>query len=260
MTILSCKILQDEILHLLENDRAVDEIIIVKGEQEKDFLVKLDSLGFQYTNPDLDEMPIVSEREETNKFIVQIFFMELALHEFPKMLQKGIYETIEKLTPYSDGILLFYGLCGNVLAKVESDFAGQENNCPVRILKDNGKIVDDCIGASLGGTEAYLKTLKEFSDKGTFFFTPMYAHSWREIMRVDSEKSGQTIEMLKEMNDITGYKRVTKIQTRLPYTKGFDKTVEEFADIFDFEVHEIEGEQRIFEESYISMKNTLGIN
>lgn len=259
LTILSCKILQDEILHLLENDSSVDEIIVVKGDEDKEFLEKLELLDMKYTNPDLEEIPTISERETSDRFIVLIYFMELALHEFPKMLQAGVYETINKLTLYSNGILLFYGLCGNVLAKVETDFAEQENSCPVRILKNNGNIVDDCIGATLGGTDAYLKALKQFSDEGTFFFTPMYAHSWRKIMRVDSEKSGQTIEMLKEMNEITGYKRVAKIQTRLPYTKDFDKTVEEFAKIFDFEVLEIEGHQIIFEKTYESMKKTLNI-
>jgi hypothetical protein len=259
MTILSCKILQDEILHLLENDKSVDEIIVIKGKEEKEFIAKLDQFNFEYTNLELEDIPTISERKNTEKFIVQIYFMELGLHEFPKTLQAGIYEIIKELTLYSDGILLFYGLCGNVLAKVEKDFADQEKSCPVRILKNEGRIVDDCIGATLGGTEEYLKSLKQFSDIGTFFFTPMYAHSWRKIMRVDSKESGQTIEMLKEMNKITGYKRVAKIQTCLPYTIGFDKTVEEFARIFDFEIVEINGNQVIFENCYNSMKELLGI-
>ncbi|WP_406662311.1 DUF1638 domain-containing protein [Methanolobus sp. ZRKC3] len=258
MTILSCRILQDEILHLLENDRSVDQIIVVKGNEENEFLVKLDSLGLEYTNAELDDVPTVSKREAKDKFIVLIYFMELALHEFPKQLKSGVYDKITELTAYSDGILLFYGLCGNVLGKVEEEFMSQEKTCPVRILKEGGRVVDDCIGATLGGTAEYLKALKQFSDKGTFFFTPMYAHSWRKIMRVDSG-GGQTIEMLQEMNRLTGYNRVAKIQTGLPYTTGFNETVDEFAKIFDFEILEIPGNQEIFEKCYNSMKETMGI-
>ncbi len=260
MTILSCKILQDEILHLLENDISVDEIIVVKGNEETEFLAKLDSLGLEYSNPEINDIPVISERDNNNKFSIMIYFMELALHEFPKKLKAGIYETIDRLTPHSSGILLFYGLCGNALSNVEKDFDDQEKSCPVRILKYGDRIVDDCIGATLGSTDVYLKTLKQFSDKGTFFFTPMYAHSWRQIMRVDSEEAGQTIEMLKEMNKITGYKRVAKIKTGLPYTKAFDDIVDEFAEIFDFEIHEIEGHQKIFQDCYKSMKERLAIH
>jgi len=44
----------------------------------------------------------------------------------------------------TDGVMVFYGLCGNVLGSVENDLSQPE--CLVRILKDeDGEIADDCI-------------------------------------------------------------------------------------------------------------------
>lgn len=260
MTILSCKILQDEIVHLLENDSSVKEIIVVENKEEQDLLVKMNSSGLQYTLLPLEQLPSSAQREEAGNFTVVVCLVELALHEFPKMLKLEVYERIRKMTAYSDGILLFYGLCGNVLDKVEEDFKHQETTCPVRILRDEKRIVDDCIGASLGGGEEYLKTLKMLSSQGTFLFTPMYAHSWKEIMRVDSDNPEKTIKMLRKVNEITGYKRVAKVDTGLTYTENFHQKVEEFAKIFDFEILEIRGNQRIFQACYSSMKDLLEIS
>lgn len=260
MTILSCKILQDEIIHLFENDTHIDEIIVIKNDQEHDLLIKMDRSDLNYELKLLNEMPLVNEREDNEKYTVVVYLVELALHEFPKILREEVYKLLREITPYSNGILLFYGLCGNVLDKVEEDFREQESTCPVRILRDDKRIVDDCVGATLGGGEEYLKTLKRFSDQGTFLFTPMYAHSWREIMRVDPEKPEKTLKMLRKMNEITGYKRVAMVHTGLGYTTDFDKKVEEFAEIFDFEILKIEGNQQIFRSCYASMKKDMGLN
>ncbi|MFY9408964.1 MAG: DUF1638 domain-containing protein [Methanosarcina flavescens] len=45
--------------------------------------------------------------------------MELGLHRSPKELKIKVYETIKALAPFSSGILLFYGLCGNVLGTLK---------------------------------------------------------------------------------------------------------------------------------------------
>ncbi|MDK2912452.1 MAG: hypothetical protein PWR29_1409 [Methanolobus sp.] len=259
MTILSCKILQDEIVHLLEKDPSVDEIIVVMNNEEHELISKLDAAGLHYVLMDLEQLPPSPQRIDPDRFTIIICLVELALHEFPKTLKVEVYERIGQMTAYSDGILLFYGLCGNVLDKVEEDFRDQEKTCPVRILRDEKRIVDDCIGATLGGGEEYLKTLKMLSSQGTFLFTPMYAHSWKEIMRVDPDKPENTLKMLRKVNEITGYKRVAKVNTGLHYTENFHEKVEEFAQIFDFDVLEIEGNQKIFQKCYASMKELMGI-
>ncbi|MBN2110873.1 MAG: DUF1638 domain-containing protein [Methanosarcinaceae archaeon] len=259
MTILSCKILQDEIIHLIENDPSIDELTVVRNNEEHEFLAKLDKLGLDYDLSPLNEIPPACVREDSGRYTVIVYLVELGLHELPKKLREEVYRVLREISPYSDGILLFYGLCGNVLDKVEEDFRGQESTCPVRILRDDKRIVDDCVGATLGGCDEYLKVLKRFSDKGTFLFTPMYAHSWKEIMRVDPVKPEKTFRMIRKMNEITGYKRVAMVHTGLDYTPEFDKNVEEFAEIFDFEILEIEGNQQIFSKCYSSLKKEMGL-
>ncbi|WP_298685346.1 DUF1638 domain-containing protein, partial [uncultured Methanomethylovorans sp.] len=167
MTIVSCKIMQDEIVWILENDPAIDEIIVVDNENIGEFVEKLDRTNITYTTLSLGNISPVCEAENGSKYTVLIYLMELGLHRSPKELKKKVYETVEVLAPYSSGILLFYGLCGNVLGNIEKDFAASSLSCPVHILKDNkDRIVDDCIGATVGGVDNYLKILKSVSDAG----------------------------------------------------------------------------------------------
>ncbi|MDK2826768.1 Protein of unknown function [Methanolobus vulcani] len=259
LTILSCKILQDEIVHILENDSSVDEILVVGNGQEDDFVSKLRKAGleFRLLSPAKLRSDTETYRNDPEKYTVMIYMVELALHEFPKILKAEIYKLIDELSTCSNAILMFYGLCGNVFDKIGVDFAHLEETCPVRILKDDTRTVDDCVGATLGGCAEYLATLKKFSEHGTFLFTPMFAHAWREIMRVDPEKPEKTIKMLKKVNKVTGYKRVAKVQTGLKYTENFDEKVDEFAEIFDFEVLEIEGGQSLFEKCYLDIKEEV---
>jgi hypothetical protein len=259
LTILSCKILQDEIVHILNNDPSVNEILVVSNGHEQDLTSKLQITGLDYrlVSPEELSAGAKAHRDDPCNYNVMVYMVELALHEFPKMLKTEVYRLVEKLSGCSSGILMFYGLCGNVFDKIEADFAHQESSCPVRILRDDTRIVDDCVGATLGGCREYLATLKKFSDQGTFLFTPMFAHTWREIMRVDPQKPEKTIEMLRKVNEITGYRRVAKIRTGLSYTEDFDAKVDEFAEIFDFEVLEIEGGQDIFENCYHGIKNEI---
>lgn len=53
------------------------------------------------------------------------------------------------------------------------------------ILRDNERTVDDCIGATVGGGANCLKLLKIHSKEPAFFFTPIYAQLWREILNID---------------------------------------------------------------------------
>ncbi|SFM21951.1 DUF1638 domain-containing protein [Methanolobus profundi] len=259
LTILSCKILQDEVVHILKNDHLVDEILVVGNGQEDDLVSKLRMAGLDHLllSPAKLRSDTETYRNDPEKYSVMIYMVELALHEFPKILKTEVYKLIDELGQCSSGILLFYGLCGNVFDKLDIDFSHLEDTCPVRILRDDTRVVDDCIGATLGGCGEYLATLKNLSEHGTFLFTPMYAHAWREIMRVDPVKPEKTIKMLRKVNEMTGYKRVAKIRTGLTYTDNFDEKVDEFAEIFDFEVLELEGGQDLFEKCYEDIKHDI---
>lgn len=267
MSIISCKILQDEIIWILENDSSRDGIIVVENENIKEFVEKLNKADIQHKILPLEKIsPLVEMENESNKYIVLVYLMKLGLHKSPKKLKNKVYEIIEILSPLSSGILVFYGLCGNVLGNIEKDFEVNLHSCPVHILRDEkNRIVDDCIGATVGGVDNYLRILKSVSDAGTYLFTPMYSQGWRELLDLDNRAYGKdpskALKMLKKLHEMIGYKRVAKINTGLNYTENFDESIREFADIFDFEMLEFDyGNQKIFEDCYNELMMEIGAN
>ncbi|WP_292391401.1 DUF1638 domain-containing protein [Methanosarcina sp. UBA5] len=259
MSIISCKIMQDEIIWILEKDSSIDEIIVVDNGNIREFVEKLDKVNLQYRMLSLEEISSLSEiKSECKKYTVLIHLMELGLHRSPKELKIKVYETIRTLTPFSSGILLFYGLCGNVLGDVEKDFERSSISCPVHILKDKDhRIVDDCIGATVGGVKNYLRILKSVSDAGTYLFTPMYSKGWKELLDLNklNKDPAKALKLMKKTHEIIGYKRVAKINTGLKYTENFDASIREFADLFDFEILEFDdGNQEIFKDCYDELK------
>ncbi|TFH05329.1 MAG: DUF1638 domain-containing protein [Methanosarcina sp.] len=271
MSILSCKIMQDEIVWILENDSSVDEIIVVENENIREFSGKLNKVNLQHKILPIENIPLLSEinseydknserdeNSECEKYTVLVYLMELGLHKNPKELKNKVYKTVETLTPFSSGIVVFYGLCGYVLWNIETDFEENSFPCPVRILKDRKhRIVDDCIGATVGGMDNYLSLLKSVGDAGTYLFTPMYSKGWREFIELDKlhKDPAKALKMMKKTHEIIGYKRVAKINTGLEYTENFDDAIREFAELFDFEILEFNnGNQKIFEDCYGKMK------
>ena len=120
--------------------------------------------------------PIKLEKNKSSNKILFIKLVGLRLHTYPELLKKYIYDEIKEIQQQTsiNNILLFYGLCGNVLGEVEQDF--NTKDFQVFILKeDNGDIVDDCIGAVLEGRQNYLKLLKSFNRVGTLIQIPMEA-------------------------------------------------------------------------------------
>ncbi len=264
MSILSCKVLEDEILWILENDPSIDEIIVVENENSGGILDKMQNCGCPHKvlSPDEISKVIQKKENESGNYTVLVCLLELGLHMRPENLKNKAYETIEKFATCSSGILLFYGLCGNVLGNVEEDFASSMSDCPVRILRDNaGRVVDDCIGATLGGTEQYLKVLKSVSDVGTYLFTPMFSAAWKELFSIDKlhKDPEKALNMMRMTHEMTGYGRVAKLHTGLSYTENFDARIRDFADTFGFEVVELElkGNQKIFDKCYRELKAEL---
>ncbi|MBP2030350.1 hypothetical protein J2755_001284 [Methanohalophilus levihalophilus] len=259
MSIISCEIMQDEIVWLFSNDPEVDKIIIVENNNISEFAAKLNEQNVSYEMVPFEKLPDFLGYIETNESIVVVNILELGLHAVPKTLKSEVYHSIEEMIPFSDGILLFYGLCGNVLGKVEEDFCLEKDGCVVRILRDEERIVDDCIGAAVGGGANYLKLLKTHSKEPAFFFTPMYANSWRELLNIDKYNSdpGKALKMAKMVNDMAGYSRVAKVNTGLTYVKDVDAKIEEYANLFGYSTFEVSGNQEIFEKCYSAIKDEI---
>jgi hypothetical protein len=85
MSIISCKIMQDEIIWILENDTSIDEIIVVENENIREFIEKLNKEDIQHQVIPLEKISTLIEMEnKCSKNIVQIYLMKLGLHKNPK--------------------------------------------------------------------------------------------------------------------------------------------------------------------------------
>ncbi len=254
----ACKILQDEIVWLLANDPDVDNIVVTASNNIREFVEKLDEQQLSYDVIPFEKLTTALRNYDQDQFTVVVDLLELGLHEFPKKLRSTVYERIGQMTSLFDGILIFYGLCGNVLGNAEEELG--TDDCIVRILKDNEQnIVDDCIGATVGGGTQYRELLKTHAKQPAFFFTPMYANSWKEFFdfeRYDPDP-GKALEMAKMVNDCAGYSRVAKVSTGLEYVKDIDAKIKEFADLFGYTTFEVPGNQDIFRDCYFSIKNEI---
>lgn len=254
ISIIGCRMFEDEIMHLIENDPEIEKIVLIEKEDCEGIRKKMLEAGIRHETAPVGKLP---GKHEASGFTLNIYMLELALHAIPENLKKTVYSKVQTMVPYSDGILLFYGLCGNVLGKIEQDLQGPD--CKVFILKEqDGEIVDDCIGAVLGGRKQYLSALKNCKGVGTFFLTPMWAANWREMIRTAGlSQNPDDIKMSKFVFDYAGYKRAARVNTGLSYEKDFEAYVREFAALFDFEITDLEGTMQLVENCYKQTKNSI---
>ncbi|AKB53159.1 hypothetical protein MSBRM_0161 [Methanosarcina barkeri MS] len=88
MSIISCKIMQDEIIWILENDPSIDEILVVDNENIREFVEKLDKINLHYKVLSLEDISSLPKiKSECKKYTVLIHLMELGLHRSPKELK-----------------------------------------------------------------------------------------------------------------------------------------------------------------------------
>ena len=246
---------EDELAYLIEEDNSVDNVIIIENDESYGIKNKLNKAGVDVETKTM--VNLLNNPLPDNQFNIVIQILEFALHATPKKLKDEVYTNTKRLTPISDGILLFYGLCGNVLSDIEEDFA--DHPCPVGILRENnGETIDDCIGAVLGGRQEYLDTLKSFKGEGAFFLTPMWAANWRDML-VSSGfgKDKNDIETSRYVFNEVGYKHVAKVDTGINYEEDFHQKVDEFADLFDFDILHVPANLKTLKQCYNDFKEEL---
>lgn len=253
--IISCRMFEDELVHIFEEEDNIS-LLIVENENTEGIEKKLNELSIKYEKISPENIDRCAGKKE--EFIVVLHLLEFALDAEPSLLKDKVYRTIEENGKYFDGILVFYGLCGNVLGSLEEDFA--HLNIPVRILKDAyGNVVDDCICAAFGNRESYMEAMQgDKRGEGTYFLTPMQAANWREMLVLAKlTPDPNDIEMTKTVFDYSGYKNVGKVDTGLHYEKDFENTVEEFASLFDFKKRNFTGSTKITDQNYYSIKKDI---
>ncbi|WP_340818955.1 DUF1638 domain-containing protein [Methanolobus sp. WCC4] len=254
VTFIACRMFEDEIVHIAEKDDSIKKLLIVDNVDSAGLVDKLRDADCNYSL--ISENGIIEGPKDEGLTLV-VEMLELALHAQPEHLKEVVYGKAREMAEFSDGILLFYGLCGNVLGKVDTELA--DLPCPVRILKeDNGDVIDDCIGAVLGSRAAYLEKLKSFNGVGTFFMTPMWAAHWREmVVSAGMTPNPDDIKLSKFVFDYAGYRNVAKMDTGLHYEKKFEPMVEEFARLFEFDVIDMKASPDLLVRCYERLRDEV---
>lgn len=268
--------LEDELAYVLSKDSELEQLILIENSEHFGLQRKLKSLGCLPALIPLDRIPEIL-KEEQNQSLLAILkplcgfrFIEKirrklenqhrtkvtvvanvlrrGLHADVELLKAEVYGNIKEMSRFSDSILIFYGTCGHSLANLEKDFEGL--GCQLYFLKDEkGETVEDCISAALGGNDAYARTLVNCDGAGTFYLTPMWASSWKELPK----ESGIFLSEL-DKKYLKRYGRVAKINTGLSYEPDFDKNARDFARSFNLKIAELQGSKKIAERSYRNAK------
>lgn len=263
MSIISCKIFEDELVRLIEHDEEVDEVLILNTGSSKDIVRKFGEIGCSCRRLTLENVEAhrcfkdVKHVGGEGLMLVLNILEVVGVRNRTTRLKMNVYDAILKMSLFSDGILLFYGLCGNLFKDLEEDFKYLE--CPLALLRDSeGNIVDDCICAALGGKSAFTEKIKGFRGERVFMLTPMWAANWEKMVVANGfARSLEALEESKLVFQAARYTKVAKINTGSNYQQNFDSRVREFADFYNFGITEIETNPVIFERCYSKLKNSL---
>lgn len=253
--LIGCRMFEDEIAYLISSDPHIHTVHIVSNDDSKDLVGKLKSMGLENKISTIAESDIPRINKDNNGLSLFVWLKPMALHNSPEKLREDILLSIKSIENICNSILLFYGLCGNAFKHLAQDTEGIE--VPVTILVGTGdQVVDDCIGAVLGGTDEYYQLLKKSS--GTFFLTPMWAANWRELFH--------KVQILPDPNDVegarfifkeVGYKRVCKMETNLGDQELFKRDIDEFAELFNFNKGSVACTMDVIISSYNRSKKAL---
>ena len=282
LSIIACRILEDELTRVLSLDHTPRHLFLVdnldgmglsrklRAQNRAHLLVARDEIldrikGLQKDNFGetikllLNRFHFirgrVSENESEQELVVVVNVLKMALHSDCKLLKDEVYKNIREMSRFSNGILLFYGLCGNSLGDIRNDL--RDLSCPIYFLTDrDDKRVDDCISVALGGNKQYEETLSRFPGVG-IFFTPMWAYNWREIDK-EVSKSSKSQSLGSILNSL-GYQRVAKLDTGLHYIRDFEieSKIDEFASSYNLEIVDLQGSTEIADRSYQKAKDGI---
>ncbi|MDD1760490.1 MAG: DUF1638 domain-containing protein [Methanothrix sp.] len=150
LSIISCRMLEDEIVHLLSSDREVEELILLDGNETQSLSRKLksqnrphillawESIGRHLQEKQSGQVGLYSRLgirpSRADSLVVVVSLLRLGLHSDLHLLRTAVYDEIRRLSAFSDGILIFYGRCGDSLSHLEEDLA--DLSCPLYFLTD----------------------------------------------------------------------------------------------------------------------------
>ncbi|KXS41784.1 MAG: Protein of unknown function (DUF1638) [Methanolobus sp. T82-4] len=266
LSLIGCKILEDEITHVLSRYNKNTRIILIDDRESMDLERKLRSQDTPFSMAPVDRirnfippedpgsvkkkfMSLLGKKYE-DEMIVVIKIMPLGLHVDSNELRNVVARQIRLMSEFSDGVLLFYGLCGNALKDIGNS---EDISVPLYVLKDkNGEHVDDCISIALGGNRRYEEELERYNDTATLYFTPLWASSWKDMKDIPADP-----EKISEYRYSFRIGRVARLDTGLEFEKDFDSRIKELAQKFNAEVVELKGNTDIVENCYLEVIEDL---
>lgn len=259
IAIVSCRIFEDELTHLMKKEQQEKKarLFLIETEFIDSIEKKFNSENIIYEKIQAGELEEKINEPTDSQDTMFLQLIEFSMEAHPNEIKDVVYDKIKPLQEIADGIMVFYGLCGNVLGSIEEDLSRPD--CPVRILRDeDGDMGDDCICISLGSRKKYMSILQTAGCEGTYFLTPMQAAYWREIAYASAlTPDPNDDEMLKIVFEYSNYKNVGKIKTGLLYEKEFDGIVDDFSQRFNLNVIEYDGSQSMIEKSFERFMNEL---
>jgi hypothetical protein len=275
--------LQDELTHILSEDRELSHLILVDTIGTYGLARKLRAQNRPFLTADLAQIPNLVKKYDTTPFsrvpttrtrigeavrrflhsrstsdVVVANVLKIELHASVELLKREVYRNIERMCSFSDGILVLYGLCDS-LKDLERDFAGCR--CPLYFLTDeSGTKVEDCIALALGGNDSRWQTSRIHSDIA-LFLTPMWASSWQNTCKNlgnDLELAQSVEKLLLEFARFNKKKlKVAKVDTGLRYEPNFDENVHDFARLQKMGVIQLSGNTDIVERCYLRAKSRM---
>lgn len=252
--IIGCTVLQDELIHVLRKDNDLKHLTIIESEVSARFVERAKP-RLAHLDMGMAHLSDPESIQARNGFTVLLDLKTTSLHRDPDAFRKEVILTCQRMKPYVDGVLLFYGLCRNALRKMGK--VSEEVGMPVTILKDAlGREVDDCFGALMGGREAYLEHMADH--RGTMFIIPGYAELWYgKLGSKDVEKALEAYQNLKFVFERCGYTKLLRLDTHLCDQGEFEARVDTFARMFDMQLSSEEADLSVFDSSYALAKRMM---
>jgi hypothetical protein len=250
--VVGCVVLADELSHVLSRDQGLGQVFIVENEEGR---ILKDKLSRQHIEAEMLSSSDLDRASRQDHFTVLVWMNPAGPHDDQAELREIVKGGALALRDHTGLCLCFYGLCRNALWKVER--LGVEIGVPMMILSDmEGKEVDDCFGANLGGKKAYLQAITH--NRGTIFVSPGYAENWqRRQNKKDLTKLIEQVENMRFVFERMEYSTVMRLENGLGDHDKFTERVNNFAKIFDFEVSTRTCDLSVFEHSYSLAKACL---
>lgn len=192
--IVACQALARELAHILNSNTKLETIYVVRSPEGVEFASHLKGTRVRL----IHDPAFVRRSSKGPEAIVSV--LPIGLHLDIEELEYECNETVTYLKDMTEGIVLFYGLCGRGLENVIC-----RDDVSLFYPMDEEGIADDCV-CSLMGRKRYFEELRR---NGSFFITPGFALYRKQMLEKVNSRSTQhysnseTLVML-EAND---YKR-----------------------------------------------------